>query len=163
MEATDVKKKLIEMLRSFDTVMVTTHATDNKTMHSRPMAIAEVDDAGEVWFVTQKEADKVDESKVDQRAVLTAQGKGAYVSLSGKIDLLVDRERIRALWNEGWRAWFPKGPDDREIALWRLRPEIGEYWDNRGMLGAKYLFDVAKALLDGRAADVAKEHAKVPM
>lgn len=166
MEAIDVRKKLIELLRSFDTVMVTTHATDNQTMHARPMAIAEVDDAGQIWFVTAKETDKVDETTLDRRAVVTGQASGKYVSVSGTIDMLVDRERIRALWKESWKAWFPKGADDPSIVLWRLEPEIGEYWDNRGTGGVRYLFEVAKSIATGQRADMdggPKHHAKVPM
>ncbi len=166
MEAVDVKKKLIELLRSFDTVMVTTHATDNTTLHARPMAIAEVDDAGEVWFVTARESDKVDEGKVDRRAVVTGQASGKYVSVSGTIDLLVDRDRVRTLWKDSWKAWFPNGPDDPSIALWRLRPAIGEYWDNRSTGGVRYLFEVAKAMAKGERADLdggPKHHAKVPL
>jgi general stress protein 26 len=159
----ETKKTLIELLRGFDNVMVATNA-GNGTMHARPMAVAAVEDNGEVWFVTEDFSDKVDEVESDHRAVVTGQGKTAFVSLSGEIDLIRDRERVRALWKDSWKVWFPEGKDDPDILLMRLRPDIGEYWDNRGMKGVRYLFEAARSLLDGdRPSDDRARHAKVPM
>jgi general stress protein 26 len=166
MEATDVKKKLVEALRRFDTVMVTTRA-ENGTIHARPMVVADIDESGEVCFVTSEHADKLEELEVDHRTVLTAQAKGLYVSLSGKLDVLHDRERIRALFKESWTPWFPGGKDDPSIVLLRLRPEIGEYWDERSMKGIRYAFEAARTMLNGeRMSDAQgdpRQHAKVPM
>jgi general stress protein 26 len=167
METTDVRKKLIETLRHYDTLMVTTTAT-NGTMHARPMAIAEIDDSGEVWFVTRDDTPKIDEVMKDARTLVTGQEKGRFVSLTGRIDVIKDREKIRALWKEAWKAWFPDGKDDPSIVLMRVRPEIGEYWDNRGTRGVRFMFEAAKALLNGRSAADAgtndpKQHAKVPL
>lgn len=166
MEPDDVQNKLIETLRKFDTVMVTTTA-QNGTMHARPMAVAEVDDAGELWFVTAKDSAKCEEVKADARAVVTGQEGGRYCSVSGRIDVIADRERVRALWKEAWKVWFPEGKEDPNIVLMRVRPEIGEYWDNRGTQGVRYLFEAARALLNGQSADERvddpKQHAKVAM
>jgi general stress protein 26 len=167
METTDVRKKLIDTLRQYDTLMVTTTAT-NGSMHARPMAIAEIDETGEVWFVTGDDTPKIDEVMKDARAVVTGQEKGRYLSLTGRIDVIKDREKVHALWKESWKAWFPDGKDDPTIVLMRLRPEIGEYWDNRGTKGVRFLFEAARALLNGQPADERidkdpKQHAKVPL
>lgn len=166
MEGTDVKQKLIDALRKFDTVMVTTLA-ENGTIHGRPMVVAEVDDAGEVWFVTSSDADKLTEIESDDRAVITAQEKGLYLSVSGRLDVLHDREKIQALYRPAWKPWFPGGKDDPSLVLLRLRPEIGEYWDQRTMKGLRYMFEAARALIDGErlseAATDPRQHAKVPM
>lgn len=166
MDATDARKKLLETLRHYDTLMVATNS-GNGTMHARPMAVAAVDDTGEVWFVTAQDAPKVDEVTYDARALVTGQEKGRYVSLTGQLDVIRDRERIRALWKDAWKPWFSHGKDDPKISLLRLRPEIGEYWDDRGLHGVRHLFDSARELLDGhgagdRARDP-KQHAKVPL
>lgn len=166
MEEHEIKEKLIETLRAFDTVMVTTTGEGGK-MHARPMAVAEVDDDGEVWFVTSKDSGKVGEIKSDARAVVTGQKSGRYCSLSGRLDPMHDRERVHALWKESWKAWFAGGKDDPSIILMRLRPEIGEYWDERGTQGIRYLFEAARAMLDGRSVDERVDdpelHAKVPL
>lgn len=160
----ELRTKLVAILKKLDNVMVTTTA-ENGTLRGRPMAVAGVEDNGEVWFVTAKQSEKTDEVRHDSRAVITAQQGALYVSLSGTIEVLQDRARVHALWKEAWKAWFPDGKDDPSIVLLRLRPEIGEYWDNTGAKGLKLLFQAAKAILDGKAAEPndPDQHAKVPL
>lgn len=160
----DVKTRLIEALQKLDTVMVATTA-QNGSLHARPMAVAEVTANGEMWFVTSQESGKTHEVETDGRTVVTGQQQGLYVSLSGVLDLVEDRAKVAALWKEPWRAWFPEGKEDPSIVLLRLRPEIGEYWDQTGAKGLRYLFKAAKAVLDGKrvADDDPKQHAKVAM
>jgi general stress protein 26 len=166
-DAANIKKTLIETLRTFDTLMVGTEAS-NGTVHARPMVLAEVDDAGEIWFVTPKESDKVDEVSVESRAVVTGQSERAYISVSGQIDVIHDPQRVATLWKAEWNAWFPQtnGADDAHaVVLMRLRPEIGEYWLQGGLKGIRYLFEATRAMLDGTVPrdDQLISHAKVPM
>jgi general stress protein 26 len=159
----DVRKKLVEALRRFDTLMVTTKAT-NGTIHARPMAVAEVDESGEVWFVTAKESDKLTEIESDDEALVTGQGSGCYVSLSGELDIIHDPQKVAALWKASWNVWFPRGQNDPTALLLRLRPSVGEFWVSGGLKGVRYLFEATRALLDGSAPrDEAVDHAKVPM
>ena len=65
MDDVDTKAKLVEVLRTFDDLMVATLADDG-TIHARPMAVAEVDEAGEVWFATVDGSPKVDEASADE-------------------------------------------------------------------------------------------------
>ncbi|HVH43060.1 MAG TPA: pyridoxamine 5'-phosphate oxidase family protein [Labilithrix sp.] len=158
-----MKRKLVEALRSFETLMVATNAP-NGTIHARPMAVAEVDDGGDVWFVTEKESHKVDEIVADSTALATGQDARAYVSLSGRLDIIHDPRRLAALWKSSWKTWFPDGEDHTSMTLMRLRPEIGEYWLAGGLKGVRYLFEATRALLDGTAPREGEvEHAKVPM
>jgi general stress protein 26 len=157
------KQKLIEALRSFDTLMVATNAP-NGTIHARPMAVAEVDDAGEVWFVSESESHKVDEMVADATALVTGQQDGGYVSVSGEIDVINDPERLAALWKSSWNVWFEDGELDARVVLLRLRPTIGEYWMARHIGGVRYLFDATRAFLEGtRPREERLDHAKVPL
>ncbi len=45
--------------------------------------------------------------------------------------------------------WFPKGPDDPDLVLLSVEPEIAEFWDVGGIKGLRYLFDAAKAYVTG--------------
>jgi general stress protein 26 len=164
-DAGNIKKTLIATLRTFDTLMVATEAPSNGTIHARPMALAEVDDAGEIWFVTAKESGKVDEATALSRALVTGQTDRAYVSISGQIDVIHDPQRVAALWKPEWNAWFPNDSKDEAVVLMRLRPEIGEYWLQGGLKGIRYLFEATRAMLDGTVPrdDQLVSHAKVPM
>jgi general stress protein 26 len=157
-------EKMIETLKKFDTLMVITDAR-NGAFHGRPMAVADVTDTGELWFVTSRDSEKVREVHAVGRSVITGQQTGSYVSLSGHIETVDDREKVRALWNEAWKVWFPDGKEDPQILLLRFRAETGEYWSTSGMGGIRYMFAAAKALLTGERphSNDPEEHAKVRM
>ena len=160
----DVKTRLIEALKKLDTVMLTTRA-DNGELHARPMAVADAEQDGELWFVSGKSSEKTHEIKSDPRAVVTGQQSGLYVTLNGQLDVIQDRAKIAQLWKETWKAWFPNGKDDPNITLLRLRPESGEYWDNTGAQGLKYVFKMVQAVVNGKVTDAndPKIHAKVQL
>ena len=60
---------------------------------------------------------------------------------------------IEELWNETWKIWFPRGKTDPSIVLLKIQPEHGEYWDNSGAVGLKYLINAGKAYLQGERAE----------
>ena len=75
-----------------------------------------------------------------------------------------DRAKIAELWDESWKIWFPAGKDDPTLTLLRIRGETGEYWDNSGFNGIKYLLEAGKAYLTGTRPDVdgdPKIHGKI--
>ena len=160
----DTQKKLVDVLKSFDTVMIATH-TEAGSERARPMAVAEVDDQGVLWFVTSIESPKVDEAQHDQRGLVTGQRGSVFVSVSGSLAVVRDPQRIDSLWKPEWKVWFPDGKGDPSIALMRFTPEEGEYWDNQGMKGVRYLFEAARALVAGERAQVngKDQHAKVQL
>ena len=43
-----------------------------------------------------------------------------------------DRSKIKELWNPLYKAWFPKGEDDPEIAVLRVEVSEGDYWEASG-------------------------------
>ena len=157
------RERLLETLRELETVMVATNA-DNGTIHARPMAIAEVDDSGEIWFLTRKESGKVEEVLRDARAVVTGQAADRYVSISGTLDVIHDPERVHTLYRPEFDVWFEDGPRDANLVLIRLRPELGELWLGGRLEGIRYLFEATRALLhDTVPRDSTIEHAKFPL
>lgn len=164
MDQEDKKQKLVEILKKLDTVMLVTEGTAG-SMHGRPMAIADVEPNGDLWFVTSRSSEKTRELSANSRALATAQGDSLYASVSGRVDLVDNRPKIHELWKEIWKVWFPKGKDDPEIVLLHLHPDTGEYWDNAGTEGVRYLFEAAKALITGEKAQPndPEQHAKVKM
>jgi general stress protein 26 len=52
-----------------------------------------------------------------------------------------DRGKIKELWNPMYKAWFPKGEDDPEIAVLRVDVSDGEFWQassSKLVMMAKY-------------------------
>ena len=162
---TDPNAAFQDVLRHFDTAMLVTR-TPEGTLRARPMAIAECDEHGDLWFVTSIDAPKTDEIRADAHVAITMQSSSRFLSLSGSAELVRDRARIEALWRESWKAWFPMGKTDPAIALVHVNAREGEYWDQHGTRGLKYAFDAARAVARGKSARDAvrpEQHGKVQL
>jgi general stress protein 26 len=130
------------------------------------MARAEVDADGMVWFATDRHSAKVDELARDGHVAVTMQSNTKFVSLSGTATTVEDRARVARLWKPQWKVWFPGGKDDPNIVLLRVAGHRGEYWDNSGPGGLKYLIEAGRALVTGTRPDVGhdpKVHGKAEL
>jgi len=153
----------ISLLKKFSTAMLVTH-TGEDNFHARPMAIAQIEDDGRLWFFTGADSAKVHEIELDSHVHITAQdGRSAFLTLTGRAALLGDREKIAQLWSEPFKVWFPQGKDDPNIELICVRPERGEFWDTTGVKGVKYIWEATKAYFSGTIPDVhdGEMHGKV--
>jgi general stress protein 26 len=161
--ATSPDTKIHELLEDFGIAMLVTRTGEGQ-IRARPMALAEVELDGTLWFLTDRHSAKVDELNGDGHVGVTMQSKTKFVSVSGRASAVEDRERVGRLWKMEWKVWFPGGKDDPNLVLLRVHSEAGEYWDNSGTGGLKYLFEAEKALMTGSRPNVegdAKIHGKV--
>ena len=70
-----------------------------------------------------------------------------------------DRAKVKELWTAPLKAWFPKGPEDPNIALLRVDVSGAEYWDAPGSAVMRS-YGLAKALTTGNT-DALGSNAKV--
>jgi general stress protein 26 len=154
------KKNLFDVVDDFDVAMLVTHTAN--TIHARPMAIAQLDFGIGVYLVTDIHSIKIDEINVNQNALLTFQSARRFASVSGQLAVVLDRQLIQKVWKESWKVWFPGGKSDPDIALLKFTAHEGEFWDNAGMQGLKYVYEAARAYVTGETpeTDVA-QHDKV--
>jgi general stress protein 26 len=160
---TSPDNKLRELLEEFGVAMLVTRTPEGQ-LRGRPMALAEVQTDGTLWFATDRNAAKVEELARDSHVAVTMQSGTKFVSLSGTASTVEDRQKVARLWKAEWKVWFPGGRDDPNIVLLRLDGQKGEYWDNSGTSGLKYIIEAGKALLTGSRPDVGEDpkvHAKV--
>lgn len=126
----DDMTKIWDMIDNEPTCMMTTVDPQGE-MHARPMhAIAERE-TGTIWMYTELVSGKSAELERDGHVCLAFSwpSKGDYVSVSGAAEITQDRERIHRYWNRFVQAWFTEGPDGANVALIRVDPKKGEYWD----------------------------------
>ena len=128
-----------------------TTAEEDGTLRSRPMATQEVEDDGDLWFFTDGGATKVDEVEHNQSVNVSYSDPNnqKYVSVSGTAQLVRDRQKIEELWNPLFKAWFPKGLDEPDLALLRVSIDQAEYWDSPSSKVVR-LIGFAKAVLTGK-------------
>jgi general stress protein 26 len=147
------ERKLQDLLQDFDTAMLVTRTPTGK-LRSRPMALADVEPDGTLWFLTQRGSGKMEEIAGDMHVNVAMQSKSKFVSVTGNVSPVDDPAKVEQLWSEAWKVWFPGGKDDPNLLLLRVRGELGEYWDNSGTSGIKYLIEAGKAYLSGTLPDV---------
>ncbi len=160
MNTNDGRNHLYDVVNDFDVAMLVTQTAD--AVHARPMAIAHLNDGMTAYLVTDINSLKIDEISVNPQATLTFQSTKKFASVRGELTVLRDQQLIEKMWEEAWKVWFPGGKSDPNIALLKFTAHEGEYWDNAGMQGLKYVFDAAKAYVAGETPKTNDaQHAKV--
>jgi general stress protein 26 len=154
-------EKLYDLIKDVKICMMTTVEPDG-SLHSRPMYCMEADAAGDLWFFTKLQTPKVTEISKDGQVNLgyANPSKQDYVSVSGRAEIVRDRKKIDEKWSEPLKAWFPDGKDDPQIALLRVHPEKGEYWDSPSST-LIHLYGYAKAALTGSSPTELSDQKKV--
>lgn len=124
------KNKVWELIKDIKVALLVTRG-DGGRLHGRPMAAAQTDFSGELWFMSHDSTPKLGELSNDEHVLLAySEPKSQnYVSVSGTASISRDRAEIKRLWSEPMRVWFPKGPEDDNIALIKVSIESAEYWD----------------------------------
>jgi general stress protein 26 len=157
------RQKVYEMLESVESAMLVTHNPDG-ILDARPMRVADVEPAGSLWFMTSRSSRKVCEIEKDSRVLLVYQDpSGQYLSIAGTARIVDDGPRTRRFWKEPYKVWFPNGPDDPDLVLLSVDPEVAEFWDVAGLNRIRYLFDAAKAYVTGDRAAIedSDKHARL--
>ncbi len=151
----DAVARFRELLPSFRSAMLVTHAMDGADPHARPMGL--VGDAaafdGSLWFFADDRSRKIAEIARQPRASLIAQSDRdhAYLHALGRATVVDDPVRMRELYTPILRAWFPDGLDDPHLTLIRFDVEHAEYWDSPG--GMLQVFGAfTKAIVTGQPA-----------
>ncbi|MBX3040900.1 MAG: pyridoxamine 5'-phosphate oxidase family protein [Bdellovibrionaceae bacterium] len=158
-------EKLSDMIREIKVAMLTTVDSDG-LFRSRPMMVQEIDVDGTLWFFSSKESDKT-YSIMDRPHVNLAYSSpetSRYVSVSGVAEIVDNPARKKEFWSPMYKAWFPKGLEDPDLVLIKVRVEAAEYWDASSSRLVT-LIGVAKAALTGKRATPGDEstHAKIEL
>jgi len=164
--------KLSSLINSFTFAMVTTIDKENNSLHSRPMALLKDKSSNSalfvgnnLWFFTYRHCNKTDELSREPCMSVTMQSSSTYLSLVGKSAVIDDRIKIRELWQESFKTWFPGGIDDPELCLIRFNIEGAEYWDMGGLSTWRIrIGGFLKSVLTGEAPQpTADESKKIQM
>lgn len=122
-------KELVEKAQScfFCTTVSTAQSA------TRPTTVQEVDDAGNLWFLSASDSHKNLELASDPPVKLYFQGSphSGFLQLDGHATLSTDKAKIKALWKPILKTWFTDGEDDSRITVIKVVPSKGYYWDNK--------------------------------
>ena len=145
------RQKVWELIKDIKIALMVTSG-DGGAMRGRPMAAMNKDFDGSLWFASRDGAPKLGEIEGDAHVLLAyfEPKSQNYVSVSGHAEVVHDSAKVKSLWSEPMRVWFPKGPDDPSIALIKVTVESAEYWDAPSSAWV-YAMGYAKARLTGES------------
>ena len=142
-------KKLKELIEDIKIAMLTTVHEDGR-LRSRPMMAMQMDEAGSLWFFTNRDGEKSEAIRehCDVNLSYSNPEKEKFVSVSGDAQLVSDRTRIKELWSPLVKSWFPKGVDDPNLVLLKVEITGAQYWDVKSSTLVE-LIGYVKATLKG--------------
>jgi len=128
-EAIDKIKKIA---MDADIALFTTNLS-KLPLATRPMGTLDVDDEGNLWFLSKNDSDKNHDISHDNQVQIFYSNKGSaeYLSIYGRAQILTDRTKIEEYWTPLAKAWFKEGKDDPTITLLKVTPEDAYYWDTK--------------------------------
>lgn len=148
MAASNKKSETIaKLLENIDVAMFTTIGADGYLV-SRPLSTQKASFDGErVWFFVEADSPKVAEIRRNKKVNLAyaSKDKNTYVSLAGDARANRDKDKIDELWSDAYKAYFPRGKADPNLALLEVQVRTVEYWDGPGSwLGKAVSFAIAR-------------------
>ena len=131
---------------------------DQQPFSTRPMAVREVDDEGNLWFISSASSHKNAEIKEDENVqlIFSKPSSTQFLSLYGKARIFRDQEKIKDLWTPIANAWFEEGKNDPDITVLKVSPSEAYYWDtpNGKMIT---LLKIATAAVTGKTMDTGEQ------
>jgi general stress protein 26 len=153
--------ELYDLIRGIETAMFTTRRPNGQLV-SRPMATQDRIDGADLWFVTDTDTHKIDELRLDPHVNLAYYNSKTkeWVSVAGVAHISQNRNRIRQLYQEDWKAYFGDeggdrdgGPNDPRIALIMVEAESATYMKVNKPKPI-VLFEVLKGKITGSRVEI---------
>jgi len=160
----DAIKKLKELVLNIKTCFFCTRPdAGDDGANCRPMATQEVDEWGNIWFLSDKSSDKNYEIHEDNKVELfySDPGKSSFIVVNGRAEELFDKQKTDELWTPLAKTWFKEGKNDPNISLIRVRPESAYYWDTKGNRMINFLKMVASVATGKTLLEAEEGHIEV--
>jgi general stress protein 26 len=134
-------------------------------LRARPLEARPDRAAGIIWFLTDARSGKDEEvaAAPDIGLVFIDAGENAYLSITGRAEILRDTGRAAEIWKSTDQVWWPGGPDDPTLRVLRVEPTTAELWDGPSS-SIVAIFEFAKARLTGSKPNLGENRKiSVPM
>lgn len=152
LDYTQAKKKFRELVEDIKICMFATNL-GQQPLSVVPMYTKEVDEAGNLWFLSLRSSDHNKDLENDSTCqLLYSDGSGKFLSAYGFAEISDDRTRIESLFSKMDKAWF-KGPEDPQVTALKFTPDEAAYWSNDHNKLVT-LFKLGKAAITGNNTDL---------
>ena len=132
------------------TICMFTTMDEHQELSSRPMFTSAVDEEGNVWFFTNEFSEKINEVSKDNlvHLIYSHPVKNIYVDVKGDCSVIIDKTKMKELWNSKLETWFPEGLDDPRLCLVKVTTETAYFW-NHSSSKMGLLFHMIRSITKG--------------
>ncbi|HRN98121.1 MAG TPA: pyridoxamine 5'-phosphate oxidase family protein [Flavobacterium sp.] len=143
---TESVKKLKEMALNIDICMFCTQL-DHQPIAARPMSCNDVDDHGNLWFLSDARSQKNLDIKQDDAVQLffSKIPDSQYLSVYGRASVYTDRQTVSEHWEPIAKAWWDNA-DDPNITVIKVTPTDAYYWDTKDGKAVAFIKWAANAM-----------------
>ncbi|SDL50880.1 pyridoxamine 5'-phosphate oxidase family protein [Kriegella aquimaris] len=127
----EAKKKLRELAEGIDFTMMETNL-GAKPSHFVPMSTKAVDDAGCIWFLSNKNSEHNSHLNSDKNIQLVYSKPSAmeFMTVYGTAFITTDKKVLKRYYGKMDDTWFD-GIDDPNLTAIKVIPEDIHYWDTK--------------------------------
>lgn len=153
-------EKLRELVGKCRVCMLGTFEESRVTF--RPMAHADVDDLGNLWFFVSVDSTKATQVNANPNVYLnySCEASNTFLSIEGVASISnINRDKMQELFNPYIGEWFPDGLKDPQLGLMVVHPLEIDFWvhdENRMLTYDKML---SKTVAGSKT--IAAEHGKI--
>jgi general stress protein 26 len=103
------------------------------TQASRPMTVQQIDEAGQLWFLSANDSEVNKEIHANPVSNLYFQGSAHsdFLHLAGVASISENKAKIKELWEPIMKTWFTEGENDPRISVICVKPIDAYYWDTK--------------------------------
>jgi len=130
--STEAVAKIKEIAEDIKTCMFFTEL-GVRPIPTRPMSVLEVDDQGNLWFLSSKRSNKNFEIQHDNdvQLVFAKNANSHFLSIFGTATIYKDRAHVEDVWTPIAKTWFEEGKEDPDATVIKVQPTDAYYWDTK--------------------------------
>ncbi len=157
LQGQEAVQKLKALIEKAKTCFFCTGIKTGIPTNAIPMTALEVDDDGNIWFISKKDSTKNRDIEQDPFTHLFFQAStySDFLNVYGISEITIDQEKVEKLWQPTFNTWF-EDKDDPSISLIKVIPTEAHYWESKdGQLIA--LAKMALSVFTGERNDIGRE------
>lgn len=130
--STEAVAKISELAKDIKICMFCTELSV-RPIPTRPMSVKDVDDQGNLWFISSAASNKNFEIAEDDdvQLIFAKNSDSHFLSIFGTAVIYRDRAHIEDVWSPVARAWFDEGKNDPDVTVIKVTPAEAYYWDTK--------------------------------
>lgn len=158
------REALWELIKDIRFAMIT-HRHGDGSLHSCPMTTANKEGMNEdknLYFLLGKNTDlsKCLNHHNEINISYSDPNKDSYISVSAKASVSEELAVKEKFYGPMAKAWFPEGPNDKNLQILIARVEFAEFWDVKQNKLVQ-LLKMAKAAVTGERPNDMGEHQEI--